>query len=60
MNILICSEFYEPHTGGVEQHSLQLAKFLQKKKYHVEIVTTFDEKRKIRSELIKINQFKRR
>jgi glycosyltransferase involved in cell wall biosynthesis len=57
MNILICSEFYEPHIGGVEYHSLQLAKFLQKKN-HVEIATTFDEKRKIRRELIKINQFK--
>jgi glycosyltransferase involved in cell wall biosynthesis len=58
MNILICSEFYKPHIGGVEYHSLQLAKFLQKKKNHVEIATTFDEKRKIRRELIKINQFK--
>ena len=31
MNVLICSEFYEPHIGGVEQHSSQLAEFLQKK-----------------------------
>jgi glycosyltransferase involved in cell wall biosynthesis len=58
MNVLICSEFYKPHIGGVEQHSSQLAEFLQKKKCQVEIATTFDEKRKIRRELIKINQFK--
>jgi glycosyltransferase involved in cell wall biosynthesis len=28
MNILICSEYFLPHIGGVEQHSLALAKLI--------------------------------
>jgi len=57
MKILICSEFYYPHIGGVEEHNFQLANFL-KKKHYVEIVTSFNKNRKTKNNLIKINQFK--
>jgi len=58
MKILICSEFYAPHIGGVEQHSFQLANFFKNRGHNVEIVTSFIKNRKIKNNSIKINQFK--
>jgi L-malate glycosyltransferase len=58
MKILICSEFYPPHVGGVEEHSFQLAQYLNKKGNQVEIATTYLSKREINKGLIKVNQFK--
>jgi glycosyltransferase involved in cell wall biosynthesis len=58
MKILICSEFYYPHIGGVEEHNFQLANFLQNKNHDVEIVTSFNKNRKTKNSQIKINQFK--
>jgi len=58
MKILICSEFYYPHIGGVEEHNFQLANFLKNKNHDVEIVTSFDKNRKTKNSSIKITQFK--
>jgi glycosyltransferase involved in cell wall biosynthesis len=58
MKILICSEFYYPKIGGVEQHNYHLANFLQEKGHEVEVVTTFLEKRPFKINSVKINQFK--
>lgn len=58
MKILLCSEFYYPQMGGVEQHNYHLANFLQKKGHEVEVATTFNEKRSFKINSIKIHQFK--
>jgi glycosyltransferase involved in cell wall biosynthesis len=58
MNVLICTEFYDPQIGGVEEHSRQLSNYFHKLGYHVELVTTFNKNRKTKNNLIKVNQFK--
>jgi glycosyltransferase involved in cell wall biosynthesis len=58
MNILICTEFYHPQIGGVEEHSRQLSNYFHKLGHHVELVTTFNKNRKTNNNLIKVNQFK--
>ena len=58
MKILICSEFYEPHIGGVEEHSNAIAKFFSSKGHHIEIVTSFLNERKTKKKNIIVNQFK--
>jgi glycosyltransferase involved in cell wall biosynthesis len=58
MKILICSEFYFPQVGGVEEHNFQIANFFYKRGHQVEIVTTYNKNRKTKNNSIKINQFK--
>ena len=45
MKILICSEFFFPHIGGVEKHSQILANYFNKKKHKVHIATSFIKNR---------------
>ena len=58
MNILICSEFYFPQVGGVEEHNFQISNYFHKLGHHVELVTSFNKNRKTKNNLIKVNQFK--
>lgn len=44
--ILLCSEFYLPHIGGVEIHTKTLFNYFNKKKSEVFIATSYDSKRK--------------
>jgi glycosyltransferase involved in cell wall biosynthesis len=54
MKILICSEFFFPHIGGVEKHSQILANYFIKRKHKVHIATSFIKNRhKIKNLVIK-------
>tara|TARA_B100000767_G_scaffold244810_1_gene243295 strand:- start:220 stop:1308 length:1089 start_codon:yes stop_codon:yes gene_type:complete len=45
MKILICSEFFYPHIGGVEKHTQVLASYFIKRKHKVHIATSFIKNR---------------
>jgi phosphatidylinositol glycan class A protein len=47
--ILICSDFFFPNYGGVEQHMFQLAQFLMKRGHKVVVMThAYDERSGVR------------
>ena len=57
MKILICTEFFYPHIGGVEKHSQVLANYFVNKNHQVHIATTFIKNRnKLKN--LNIKQFK--
>lgn len=59
INILFCSEYYYPNLGGVQNHIRIITKYLPKNKFNIEIATSFDSKRKIKTiDGNKINEFK--
>ncbi len=43
--ILLCSEFYYPNIGGVENHNKILFEFFKKKKIKVYVATSYNQKR---------------
>lgn len=59
MKILLCSEFYKPHIGGVEIHTEVLANYLSQNN-QITIATTVDKNRKKKfynNRKIKIREF---
>ena len=60
MKILICSEFYKPHVGGVEIHSEILARYLLKKNSVTVATTNLGNKKFVEENIdgIKLVKFK--
>jgi L-malate glycosyltransferase len=59
IKILLTCEYYYPNLGGVQNHIRMIANYLPKKKFEVEIATSYDPNRKNKYiDGIKINSFK--
>tara|TARA_B110000503_G_C7161402_1_gene419818 strand:- start:1161 stop:2249 length:1089 start_codon:yes stop_codon:yes gene_type:complete len=58
IKILLTSEYYYPSLGGVQNHIKLIADYLLKKKFEVEIATSYDPNRKNKYiDGIRINEF---